>query len=71
MLKSVAEVAQLVRAPDCGSGGHGFESHPRHIKLPKPASGGFFAYLGKEKRDKDGTLKVYRVSGAKKYNNAP
>ena len=25
-----AEVAQLVRAPDCGSGGHGFKSLPRY-----------------------------------------
>jgi hypothetical protein len=23
----MVDVAQLVRAPDCGSGGHGFESH--------------------------------------------
>ena len=25
-------VAQLVRAPDCGSGGRGFESHPPFFK---------------------------------------
>lgn len=23
----MVDVAQLVRAPDCGSGGHGFKSH--------------------------------------------
>jgi hypothetical protein len=28
----MVDVAQLVRAPDCGSGGRGFESHhPPHI----------------------------------------
>ena len=27
ILHSVVDVAQLVRAPDCGSGGRGFESH--------------------------------------------
>ncbi len=27
-------VAQLVRAPDCGSGGRGFESHLPPIKSP-------------------------------------
>jgi hypothetical protein len=32
-------VAQLVRAPDCGSGGRGFEPH----QSPKPPfKGGFF-----------------------------
>ena len=27
LISSVAEVAQLVRALDCGSGGRGFKSH--------------------------------------------
>ena len=29
--KKLAEVAQLVRASDCGSEGHGFESLPRYF----------------------------------------
>ena len=36
-----AEVAQLVRAPDCGSGGHGFKSLPRY-KAAKLS--GFFIF---------------------------
>ena len=28
------DIAQLVRAPDCGSGGRGFESHyPPHLSV--------------------------------------
>ena len=37
-------VAQLVRAPDCGSGGRGFESHHSPI-IMKPARMGWFFYF--------------------------
>ncbi len=33
--KQMVDVAQLVRAPDCGSGGRGFESHlPPYSEKP-------------------------------------
>ena len=41
-------VAQLVRAPDCGSGGRGFESHLPPFVLKKnalPDRRAFFVYL--------------------------
>ena len=36
-------VVQLVRAPDCGSGGRGFEPHLPPSKAPK--KGAFFVYI--------------------------
>jgi hypothetical protein len=43
-------VAQLVRAPDCGSGGRGFDPHhsPAYIK-PRPGIGGVFYFWTNEK----------------------
>lgn len=38
----MVDVAQLVRAPVCGTGGRGFKSrHPPHIKPPRGNAGGF------------------------------
>ena len=39
MQNSMVGVAQLVRAPDCGSGGRGFKSHHSPQKAP---NGAFF-----------------------------
>ena len=36
--KAHAGVAQLVRAPDCGSGGHRFESYRQYYSIPAPSS---------------------------------
>ena len=43
----MVDVAQLVRAPDCGSGGHGFESHlpPFFIKNALLFGRAFVVYL--------------------------
>lgn len=42
----MVDVAQLVRAPVCGTGGRGFKSrHPPHIKPPGLEGPGGFYYL--------------------------
>ena len=38
-------VAQLVRAPDCGSGGRGFESHLPPFRKPFHLEGLFLCFL--------------------------
>ena len=53
---AIGAVAQLVRAPDCRSGGCGFESRPRRFlihqleSLPPPSGGEITILVGDEVR---------------------
>ena len=54
-------VAQLDRVPDCGSGGHEFDSHQTPQFIPTSSWGEFFLGMVRSRTDKSNSVSIAPV----------